>query len=143
MLTHWGDGAPQSTHLLLSFCFWISRSFDRVSGSTSHSFDMLGSLMGGRNGARGSGCRLESLAIAFSSIQNRLRKEEERSCSPDDQQEFIESHLNGGQRACETRNIPSRLRPAEMQDRQHGGQKCLGLRLPPAQKYQKQVSYLF
>lgn len=45
--THCGEGAPQSTHLLFSFVFWISRSFDRVSGSTSHILLILGGVGGG------------------------------------------------------------------------------------------------
>jgi len=33
---HCGEGAPQSAQRSLEFVFWISSSFERVSGSTSH-----------------------------------------------------------------------------------------------------------
>lgn len=40
-LTHCGEGAPQSTHLLFSFVLEIARSLERVSGSTSHILELI------------------------------------------------------------------------------------------------------
>jgi hypothetical protein len=39
--THWGLGAPQSTHLLFWLDLEISTSLERVSGSTSHIFPLI------------------------------------------------------------------------------------------------------
>lgn len=48
--THWGDGAPQSTHLLFSFVLDMVWSLDRVSGSTSHILLLILGEQGGGSG---------------------------------------------------------------------------------------------
>lgn len=44
-LTHCGPGAPQSMQALFPGCFCTSCNLARVSGSTSHSFDMFAAVV--------------------------------------------------------------------------------------------------